>query len=66
MVSENEGNLAPNVVKTTSFAKFCGFIKNLCFPNQRLQSEQEIGHGRRRAALDEQSGKFEPPFVSVG
>jgi hypothetical protein len=24
---ENEGNLAPHVVKTTSFAKFCGFIK---------------------------------------
>ena len=31
MVSENEGNLAPNVAKTTSFAKFFGFIKTYAF-----------------------------------
>jgi hypothetical protein len=31
-----------------------------------FESGQEIGGGRRRAALNEESGKFEQPFVPVG
>jgi hypothetical protein len=39
---------------------------NLCISNQRSYSEQEIGAERRRAALEEKSGKFEQPFISSG
>jgi hypothetical protein len=48
MVLENEGNLAPHVVKTTSFAKFYGFIKtyafqiSVCSPNRKSAAEAVV------------------------